>query len=56
VSEYVHELRLVLDEGGASSIYVHKDLSGDEPAEVRQGRFWSWAKWVQEKYWQASHR
>jgi sulfide:quinone oxidoreductase len=55
-SEYVHELKLVIDEGGTESIYVQKDFSGDEPAEVRQGRFWSWAKRVQEVYWQASHK
>jgi hypothetical protein len=34
---------------------VHKDLSTDEPATVRQGRFWSWAKKAHEKYWEVSH-
>jgi sulfide:quinone oxidoreductase len=55
VSHYTHELRLVIDEGGSDSIYVHKDMWTDEPANVRQGRFWTWAKGVQEKYWEASH-
>jgi sulfide:quinone oxidoreductase len=55
ISTYIHELRLVIDEGGSDSIYVYKDLWVDEPANVRQGRFWSWAKRVQEKYWEASH-
>jgi sulfide:quinone oxidoreductase len=55
VSHYVHEMSLVIDEGGSDSIYVHKGLWDDEPANVRQGRFWSWAKRVQEKYWEASH-
>ncbi len=55
VSNYVHEMRMVIDEGGSDSIYVHKDIWTNEPASVRQGRFWSWAKRVQEKYWEASH-
>jgi sulfide:quinone oxidoreductase len=55
VSHYSHEMRLVIDEGGPDSIYVQKDLWVDEPASVRQGRFWSWAKRVQERYWEAAH-
>jgi sulfide:quinone oxidoreductase len=54
-SQYVHDLRLVIDEGGSDTMYVHKDVSVDEPASVRQGRFWSWAKRAQEKQWQAAH-
>ena len=55
-SQYVHELRLVIDSGNRDSIYMQKDLWTGEPATVRQGRFWSWAKHVQEKYWEAAHR
>lgn len=55
VSHYTHQMRLVIDEGGPDSIYMHKDLWVDEPANIRQGRFWSWAKRVQERYWEASH-
>lgn len=55
VSHYVHETRAVIDEGGSDSIYVHKDIWTDAPASVRQGRFWSWAKRAQEKYWEAAH-
>ena len=55
VARYRHEMKLVIDEIGAGSLYLHKDLSTDEPATVRQGRFWSWAKRVQEKYWEVSH-
>jgi len=55
LSHYVHEMRLVIDEGGSDSIYMHKDLWVDEPGNVRQGRFWSWAKRLQEEYWEASH-
>jgi sulfide:quinone oxidoreductase len=55
VSHYDHEMRLVIDEGGGNSTYVHKDIWTDEPASVGQGRFWGWAKRVQEKYWEAAH-
>ena len=52
---YRHEMRFVVDEGGIDSLYVHKDIWTNEPASVRQGRFWSWAKRAQEKYWEATH-
>jgi sulfide:quinone oxidoreductase len=55
VANYFHEMKLVIDEGGGDSIYVHKDLWLEKPASVGQGRFWSWAKRVQEKYWEAAH-
>jgi NADH dehydrogenase FAD-containing subunit len=55
VSHYIHDMRLVIDEGGADSIYIHKDIWTNEPANVRQGRFWSWAKRVQEKGWEVTH-
>ncbi len=55
VSHYSHEIRLVVDAGGPDSIYLHKDIWTNELASVRQGRFWSWAKRVQEKYWEAAH-
>ena len=55
ISHYVHEMRLVIDEIGSDSLYLHKDIWTDEPATVRQGRFWSWAKRVQQKYWEVTH-
>jgi len=55
IATYNHELMLVIDEGGEDTIYLHKDLWVDEPATVRQGRFWDWAKRVHEKYWLARH-
>ena len=55
VSLYNHEIMLIMDEGGQKSIYLHKGLWNDEPAIVRQGRFWTWAKRIHEKYWLASH-
>ena len=55
ISRYHHEMRFVIDEIGPDSLYMHKDLSSEEPATVRQGRFWSWAKRAHEKYWEVSH-
>jgi sulfide:quinone oxidoreductase len=55
VSHYAHEVRLVIDGSGDDSIYLHKDLWSDEPGTVRQGRFWNWAKHVQQRYWERSH-
>ena len=54
-THYVHEVKLVIDTGTRDSIYMHKDLWTNEPASVRQGRFWSWAKRAQERYWEATH-
>jgi sulfide:quinone oxidoreductase len=52
---YNHEMMLIIDEGGHESIYLHKGLWADEPTIVRQGRFWTWAKRVHEKFWLARH-
>ena len=55
LSHYDHEMRLVIDDSGSDSIYLHKDIWTDEPATVRHGRFWSWAKRAQQRYWKISH-
>jgi sulfide:quinone oxidoreductase len=55
VAHYSHEMRLVIEEPGGDSIYLHKDVWTEEPGSVRQGRFWSWAKNVQQRYWEHSH-
>jgi sulfide:quinone oxidoreductase len=52
---YDHEMMLVIDEGGGDTIYLHKGLWDNEPAIVRQERFWRWAKLVHGKYWLAKH-
>ncbi|HEX6185105.1 MAG TPA: hypothetical protein VFZ44_14560, partial [Pyrinomonadaceae bacterium] len=52
---YDHEIKLVIDEGGHSSIYFSKELGDGHGATVRRGRFWGWAKWVHEKYWESLH-
>ena len=55
VSHYQHEMRFVIEGAGNDGLYLHKNLWTDEPADVRQGPFWSWAKRVQQKYWEVSH-
>jgi sulfide:quinone oxidoreductase len=50
VAEYEHEMMLVVDEGGADSVYLHKKL-WDGGKTVSRGQFWGWAKRVHEKYW-----
>jgi sulfide:quinone oxidoreductase len=55
LATYDHEMTLVIDEGGAESIYLHKDIWVDDPSTVKQGWFWSWAKRVHEKYFEARH-
>jgi len=54
-ARYEHEMRFVIEGVGSESFYLHKDLWSDTPATVRQGRFWSWAKRVQKRYWEVSH-
>ena len=55
ISNYIHEMRFVIDEAGTDGLYLHKDIWTNEPATVKQGRFWSWAKRVQQKYWEVTH-
>ena len=56
ITHYDHQMMMVLDVVDGDSIYFHKDLWSGDPASVRHGRFWSWAKRVHEKYWEAAHR
>jgi sulfide:quinone oxidoreductase len=53
-SVYDHEMMVVVD-SGPDSIFVHKDLWTDKPADIQQNRFWGWAKQKQESYWKAKH-
>ena len=55
VANYIHEMKFVIDEAGTGGLYLHKDIWTDEPATVRQGRFWSWAKRAQQEHWEATH-
>jgi sulfide:quinone oxidoreductase len=54
VSTYEHELSLVVD-AGRQSVYLHKNLWDEGSKHVSWGVFWSWAKRVHERYWQAKH-
>jgi len=54
-AKYDHEMMLIIDEGGEDTIYLHKGIWLDEKAQVRQGRFWAWAKRIHERYWLARH-
>jgi sulfide:quinone oxidoreductase len=55
IAHYNHEMMMVLDVFDGQGIYFHKDLWTHTPASVRHGRFWSWAKRIHEKYWEAAH-
>ena len=52
---YDHEMMMVIDEGGDESIYLRKGLWDEKRSTVKQGRFWSWAKHIHDKYWLATH-
>jgi sulfide:quinone oxidoreductase len=52
---YDHEMMLVIDAAGQDSIFVRKDLWSDDPADIKQGRFWAWAKRMEKRYWKAQH-
>ena len=56
IAHYDHDMMMVLNVFDGDSIFFHKDFSSDDPASVRHGRFWGWAKRVHEKYWEAAHR
>ena len=55
ISHYSHEMKLVIDQAGSESVYLHKNIWNDAPGIVKQGRFWTWAKHAQQDYWQLSH-
>ena len=52
---YEHEMMIVLETDGKDSIYLHKDLWTDVPGNLKQGRFWAWAKRGHEQYWMRRH-
>src|SRR5262245_3973426 len=54
-ARYDHELMLVIDEGGEDSIYLHHKLWDEEGVDLRQGRFWGWAKRAHARYWPRMH-
>jgi len=52
---YDHELMLVIDEGGEDSLFLHRKLWNEEDVNLRQGRFWGWAKRAHTRYWTRLH-
>jgi sulfide:quinone oxidoreductase len=52
---YDHQMMLVIDAAGRDSIFVRKDLWSDDPADIKQGKFWAWAKRMERRYWKAKH-
>ena len=55
VADYRHEMRFVIDPNGSDSIYVRKNIWADQPATVKHGLFWGWAKRMQQQYWETMH-
>ncbi len=54
-SNYDHETMMVIDEGGKDSLFLRQDLWYEESGNIKQGRFWSLAKRLQESYWKRTH-
>jgi len=54
-ARYNHEVKVVIDEGPEGGLYFQKDWWDHNQTTVKHNRFWSWAKWAQEKYWEHSH-
>jgi sulfide:quinone oxidoreductase len=52
---YDHEMMLVIDAAGQNSIFMRKDLWSDDPADIKLGKFWAWAKRMEKRYWKAKH-
>ena len=54
-AEYYHEIKTIIDAGGADSIYLHYGIWDDNVFSVRKGSFWSWAKNAHDRFWQSRH-
>jgi hypothetical protein len=54
-SVYDHQLKPVIDAGANDSIFAQEDLWSGDPPTIKSGRFWSWAKRMQERYWETEH-
>jgi len=50
---YDHQMMLVIDAAGPDSIFVRKNLWSEYPADIKQGKFWAWAKRMEKRYWKA---
>jgi len=54
-AEYYHEIDAIIDAGGADSIHLHYGIWDEQVFSLKQGTFWSWAKNVHDRLWQAHH-
>lgn len=54
-AEYYHEISTVIDQGGSDTIYLHYGIWDDELFRLQKSAFWSWAKSLHDRYWQAVH-
>lgn len=52
-AQYYHEIKAIIDAGGANSIYLHYGIWDDNVFSLRKGTFWGWAKSIHDLYWQA---
>ena len=52
---YAHEMKFVIDEAGNGGIYLQKNIWTNEPATLKHGRFWGWAKRAQKEFWEVTH-
>lgn len=53
--DYYHEIAMVIDAGGAESIYVHYGVTDEKLYGVKKGRLWGLAKSTHDRLWQARH-
>jgi sulfide:quinone oxidoreductase len=55
VAVYSHELKLVIDDPGSGSLYLHKNIENEGPTIIKRGRLWSLAKRAHKELWEISH-
>ena len=54
-TEYYHEINTIIDSGDADSIHLHYGIWDDNTFSLKRGSFWSWAKNIHDRFWQAIH-
>ncbi len=54
--EYYHEIAIVIDTGGADSIYLHYGIWDDVLYRLKKGKLWSLGKNIHDAFWRARHR
>ncbi len=54
-NEYYHEINAIIDAGDADSLHLHYGIWDEQTFSLKTGSFWSWAKTVHDRLWQARH-